>query len=167
MNRKLTYLFGVVFAIPLVGVTLFAEGLRSSDTPAADPVERIAAGPLQCDFEGYEGILNYEEASTDEQDVYALGMGYANRGSRETHTALRAAFADLQFHPTRAPIVSADLETARLHVFDCQTAQCTREEIALDAPLACIEALGTRSCMTFAVRVNGNSYCTLGPGLGQ
>lgn len=158
----LTVLAGV--ALSLVVVMGWAS---NADEIAAQQAPRIAPGPLRCDFDGYEGILNYEEASRGERDAYAIGMGYANRGKKETHDTLRAAFVSLTFDPARAPIVSADLETARLHVFDCKTDQCSREEIARDAPKACLDDLGSASCMTFAVRVGGRYYCTLGPGLNQ
>ncbi|SFD81772.1 hypothetical protein SAMN04488049_1362 [Tritonibacter multivorans] len=127
--------------------------------------DRYTAKELQCNFDGYEGILNYEEASREERSVYALGMGYTYYGTAQTHSKLHDAFKKLDFLADRAPIVSADLVSGQLHVFDCKTDRCSREEISVKAPRSCMRALGADSCMTFAVRVNGNFYCTLGVGL--
>jgi hypothetical protein len=164
--RKMLYpaLAGAV-ALGIFGLSALtnADAVPASDSTAA----RVAAGPLQCDFEGYEGILNYEEAAKDERTVYELGMGYANIGSRAVHEKLRADFAALTFVPDRAPIVSADLDSGRLHVFDCATDGCTAQEIAGTAPKACLDDLGASACFTFAVRVKGAYYCTLGPGLNE
>lgn len=167
MRRKLTLLFGALAAVPMAGVVLLAEGGGRADEAAAPPAPapRVAPGPLRCDFEGYEGVLNHEAASEGEREVYALGMGYANRGTPEAHAAMRAAFETLDFDPARAPIVSADVDTGRLHLFECATDRCTREEIARDAPAACAAALRAPACMTFAVRVEDRYYCTLGPEL--
>ena len=163
MNRKTVYLSGVALGIFAAVAALHARGGSAEDTES----RRQVAPSLQCNFEGYEGIEAYEQASRAEHEAYALGMGYANSGSDEIHAMLHAAFSKLDFDPVRTPIVSADLATGRLHVFDCATERCTREEIARAAPLACVQSLGAGSCVTFAVRVQGNYYCTLGPGLGQ
>lgn len=167
MQSKPIWLYvGMTATAVVTAIWLLEPGGVVAESIAAQS-DRVAPGPLRCDFEGYEGVLNYEEASKREREIYALGMGYANRGSHDTHQTLRAAFKDLTFDPVRAPIVSTDLDSARLHVFDCAAERCTKKEIARDAPAACAEALGTRSCMTFAVRVDGNYYCTLGPGFNQ
>lgn len=147
-------------------LALFAMFNLSGSETAAD-VGRVAPSPLLCDFDNYEGIGRYEEASQGERDVYALGMGYSNYGAAEDHEALLAAFEDLRFDPVNAPIVSADLEQGRLHVFDCAGPTCSRTEIATSAPRACRDAFDGNTCRTFAVRVNNVYYCTLGPGLIQ
>lgn len=156
-------------SVLIAGAVTFWRGAGQANmtSPETASAERVAPGSLQCDFDGYEGIANYEEASKGEREVYALGMGYANRGSKKAHEALRKKFGELRFDPQRAPIVLADLDTARLHVFDCEGASCTRAEIAQEAPRACAEVLDTSSCMIFAVRVKQKYYCTLGPGLNE
>jgi hypothetical protein len=132
-----------------------------------DRADRVPPGTLQCDFEGWEGGERFERASCNVRTVYDAAMSLFFFGSRATHETLRTAFRDLTFHPSRAPIISADMTSGRLHVFDCRSGRCSFEEIAREAPLACMAALGTRRCMTFAVRVENRYHCTLMPGLNQ
>jgi hypothetical protein len=133
----------------------------------AHATDRVAPGALQCDFEGWEGGQRFSRASRNVRTVYDAAMNLSFFGNRATHETLRAAFRSLTFHPSRAPIVLADMKSGRLHVFDCQSEKCSFEEIARDAPLACMAALSTRRCMFFAVRVEKSYYCTLQPGLNQ
>jgi hypothetical protein len=134
---------------------------------AARAADRVAPGTLQCDFEGWEGGERFDCASRNVRTVYDAAMNLSFFGSRATHEMLRTAFRDLTFHPSRTPIVSADMTSGRLHVFDCRSGRCSFEEIARVAPLACMTVLGTRGCMTFAVRVENLYLCTLMPGLNQ
>ncbi|WP_417256886.1 hypothetical protein [Celeribacter halophilus] len=163
MKREVIFILGLASA-GVLGSILWGQTFSKEHGQGAT---RVSPTSLQCDFDGYDGILRYEEYSKDERGTYALSMGYTNYGSKDIHDKMRSEFLDLTFDPTRAPIVSADLDTGQLHVFDCKAEHCTREEIARDAPKACMHATGAKSCMTFAVRVEGQFYCTLGPGLGQ
>ncbi|WOI33066.1 hypothetical protein R1T40_19345 [Tritonibacter scottomollicae] len=163
MKKKGFFALGLV-STGALGLLLWGQSFSNVH---GQGVTRVSPTSLQCDFDGYDGIFRHDEASKDERGTYALSMGYTNFGGKDIHDKMRSDFLNLTFDPKRAPIVSADLDTGLLHVFDCKAEHCTREEIARDAPEACMRATGANSCMTFAVRVEGQFYCTLGPGLSQ
>jgi hypothetical protein len=141
----------------------------SSQVPADSPAAQTTGqkGELVCAFGTYEGLLEREKLTRNERAYYALGMNYAQIGSNAVHARLREAFKGLRFNRHRTPIVMADLESGQLFNFTCRGVQCTREEIARDAPQECIRTLNAPRCLTYAARVDGVYYCTLGPSLNQ
>lgn len=137
------------------------------DTPVSQSADALPAGEsaeLNCGFDTYEALDKYAELSANERTFYALGMGYANTGTKDQHAKLLEAFKELRFPADRTPIVMADLDGGKLHTHLCKAGQCSRSEIAQDAPLACMNATGAAKCVAFAVRVDDVFYCTIGPG---
>jgi hypothetical protein len=151
---------GLAVVLSAAMLTSYALGQTRPTTQNS----RVPAGPLLCDFNSHEGIAAREEISRRERDFYALNLGYTMYGSPDLHGRMQSAFTALTFDPVRAPLVMADLQSGRLHLFDCKATQCSRSEILVSAPRACAAALGAR-CTPYAVRVEGRSYCIVGPGL--
>ena len=139
----------------------------AQNTPVSTAATAVTEGgpaTLNCGFDTYDALDRYAELSKNEREFYALGMGYANTGTKAQHETLRNAFDALRFPADRTPIVMADLEGGKLHSFLCEEKQCSRTEIAQDAPLACMNATGAKRCLAYAVRVDNVFYCTIGPG---
>jgi hypothetical protein len=144
------------------GVLASALLLGASTTSALD---RVAPGALLCDLRTHERGEELRQAQQRERQAYEINPGYSMFGSRELHRTMREGFRSLTFHPKRAPLVMADVSTGRLHVFDCATGRCSRQEVQVSALRACAAALQSRTCRFFAVRAGGQYRCTLDVGL--
>lgn len=159
-----TWILAGLASVALVIVAFMGLGSDATVSPAAEASTEGDRADLNCGFDTYEALDRYAALSANERTFYALGMGYANTGTKEQHQALRKVFDALRFPAGRTPIVMADLEGGELHTYLCKDRQCSRAEIAQDAPQACMNATGAKKCLAYAVRVDEVFYCTIGPG---
>jgi hypothetical protein len=140
---------------------------RLTRTLAAAALGAIAAAPaalgetLHCDIDTYEG-MNAHLRRLNQAEDYESSHGPLGYGTPEVHELVREAIAALELDPERTPIVHAALDTGEIQVVYCPDRVCSIED-EWRAHAYCALALQSRRCVTYAIRVEGDLYCTARP----
>jgi hypothetical protein len=142
---------------------------RLSRTLAAVALGAIAAAPaatgetLHCDFMDTFEAFTAHTVRLEKPDTYDFNIELFGEGTPEAHDRAREAIETLELDPDRTPFVLAALDTGKIHVAYCPDRVCSIED-QWRAQEDCALALQAQRCVVYAIRVEGDLYCTSVPG---